>query len=421
MTIGTAAVLLVVGLALSAFFSGVETALTALPHSRVTALGRRGGRASRWAWRRWLGRPQRVLTAILAGNTLVNVGLSAVATDVAVNIFGDRGIGLAVGVMTLVVLLFGEVTPKTLARAGPETLARRTIVAVALLEWLLTPVVVPFLGLAQLVARVRRVELGRSPTPARPEDVRYLLAVARQQGHVSEQQHAMLEAVLRFEGAHVRDVQLPRTDAVFISDALTIDEVRERVLRHGYSRYPVFHGRDDNVTGVLLAKDLMRPEARAGAWTSFLQPALFVPESQRVVDLLREMRERRSHIALSVDEYGNVAGLVTLEDLLEMIVGDIQDEFDTREPAVRAEAPGRWLVRGSLPLDRLARLTGRPIQRATDYTSVAGLLLALAGRVPEVGSRFEVDGLAFEVAEASARRIHQVRVTIAAPAAAPPA
>ena len=135
-----------------------------------------------------------------------------------------------------------------------------------------------------------------------------------------------------------------------------------------------------------------------------------------MVDLLREMRERRSHIALSVDEYGNLAGLVTLEDLLEMIVGDIQDEFDTKEPPVRVEAPGRWLVRGSLPLDRLARLTGRPIERATDYTSVAGLLLALAGRVPEVGSRFEVDGLAFEVAEASPRRIHQVRVTIAAPA-----
>ncbi|MDD5564388.1 MAG: hemolysin family protein [Thermoanaerobaculaceae bacterium] len=414
MGIGTAAALLLAGLVLSAFFSGVETALTALPYSRVSALAKRGGRATRWAWRRWAGRPQRILTAILAGNTLVNVGISAVATDVAVNIFGNKGIGLAIGVTTLTVLLFGEVTPKTLARAGPESLARRTIVSVAVLEWLLTPLVVPFLALAQLVARLRRVDLERAPTPARPEDVRFLLAIARQEGHVSEQQHAMLEAVLRFEGALVREVQIPRTDVVFLPDTLSIEEVRTRVLRHGYSRYPVFHGRDDNVTGILLAKDLMRPEARQGAWTSFLQPALFVPESKRVVDLLREMRERRSHIALSVDEYGNLAGLVTLEDLLEMIVGDIQDEFDTKEPPVRLEGPGRWLVRGSLPLDRLARLTGRPIERATDYTSVAGLVLALAGRVPEVGSRFEVDGLAFEVAEASARRVHQVRVTIAA-------
>ncbi len=415
MTIGTAAALLLVGLVFSAFFSGVETALTALPYSRVSALAKHGGRASRWAWRRWVSRPQKILTAILAGNTLVNIGLSAVATDAAVNMFGDKGIGLAIGVMTLAVLLFGEVTPKTLVRAGPEAMARHVIVPIAALEWVLTPVVVPFLALAQLVARVRQVPLERSQTPSRPEDLRFLLAIARQEGHVSEQQHAMLEAVLRFEGAHVRDVQVPRTDVVFLPDTIPIDEVRTRVLRHGYSRYPVYHGRDDNVTGILLAKDLMRPEARQGAWTAFLQPALFVPESKRVVDLLREMRDRRSHIALSVDEYGNLAGLVTLEDLLEMIVGDIQDEFDTEELPVRVEAPGRWLVRGSLPLGRLARLTGRPIESATDYTSVAGLLLALAGRVPEVGSRFEVDGLAFEVAEASARRIHQVRITIAAP------
>ncbi len=417
MTTGTAAVLLLVGLALSALFSGVETALTALPFARVNALARRGGRASRWAWERWRAKPQRVLTAILAGNTLVNIGISAVVTEAALGLLGSRGLAVAIGLTTLVVLTFGEVTPKALARTRPEALARRTIVAVAALEWLLTPVIVPLLGFSHLVARLRRISLERPTTAARPEDVRFLLAIARQEGHVSELQHAMLEAVLRFEGAHIRDVQKPRTDVVFLSDTLTADQVTATVLKHGYSRYPVYHGSDDNVTGILLVKDLLKPKAAADGWTSLLQPPVFVPESKRAVDLLREMRERRTHIALSVDEHGAVAGVVTLEDLLEMIVGDIQDEFDTAQPLVRRARPGEWLVRGALPLERLAGLVGRPIPGGPDYTSVAGLILALAGRVPEPGSRFEVGGLTLEVMEASARRIELVRVTTAAPAA----
>jgi CBS domain containing-hemolysin-like protein len=412
-------VLLLTGLAASALFSGAETALTALPFARVGALAKRGGRAQRWAWQRWSTRPQRVLTAILAGNTLVNVGISAVVTNAAVSLFGNKGIALAIGATTLAVLMFGEVTPKALARTEPEVLARRVIVPVAALEWLLTPVTVPLLALSHLVARVRRVSLDHTQTASRPEDVRLLLSIAKQEGHISELEHAMLEAVLRFEGAHVRDVQRPRTDVVFLPDTLTFDELKAKVVTHGYSRYPVFHGRDDNVVGILLAKDLLKPQELGAGWTSLLQPALFVPESKRAVDLLREMRERRSHIALSVDEHGNLAGLVTLEDLLEMIVGDIQDEFDTARPLTQPEGIGRWLVRGALPLDRLARITGRPIQSAPDYTSVAGLLLAQAGRVPAVGSRFEIGGLSLEVVEASTRRIELVRVTIAEPTASP--
>jgi len=417
METGTALVLLLVGLAFSAFFSGVETALTALPFARVASLAKKGGPAVRWAWQRWRVRPHRVLVALLAGNTLVNVGISAIATELALGLFGDRGIGVAIGVITLAVLLFGEVTPKTLARSDPEAVARRVIVPVAALEWLLTPLLVLLLGFSHLVARLRRVSLHRAPTASRPEDVRFLLAIARQEGHLTELQHGMLEAVLRFEGAQVRQVQVPRTDVVFLSDTLTVEEVEARVRKHGYSRYPVFHERDDNVVGILLAKDLLRPEARTGSWATFLQPPLFVPESKRTVELLREMRDRRTHIALTIDEYGNLAGLVTLEDLLEFIVGDIQDEFDTAQPLWNPEGPGTWVVRGSLPLERLARLTGKPVESAPDYVSVAGLLLEIAGRVPPVGSRFQVGELVFEVVEASPRRIERVRVTVSAPAA----
>jgi putative hemolysin len=417
METGTAVVLILVGIVLSAFFAGAETALTALPFARVASLAKKGGVAVRWAWQRWRLRPHRVLVALLAGNTLVNIGISAIATDLALGLFGDRGIGIAIGVTTLAVLMFGEVTPKSLARVDPEAVSRRVIVPVAALEWALTPLLVLLLGFSHLVARLRRISLQRAPTASRPEDVRFLLAIARKEGHLSELQHGMLEAVLRFEGAQVRQVQVPRTDVVFLADTLTVDEVEARVRKHGYSRYPVYHERDDNVVGILLAKDLLRPEARTGSWTTFLQPPLFVPESKRTVELLREMRDRRTHIALTIDEYGNLAGLVTLEDLLEFIVGDIQDEFDTAQPLWRPEGPGTWVVRGSLPLERLARLTGKAVESAPDYVSVAGLLLEIAGRVPPAGSRFQVGDLLLEVVEASPRRIERVRVTVSAPAA----
>ncbi|MFI5167443.1 MAG: hemolysin family protein [Thermoanaerobaculales bacterium] len=411
MGLGTGIVLLLCGVALSAFFSGTETALTALPFSRVVALARGSRPALRWAWRRWRVRPHRVLVTLLAGNTLVNIGVSAVATSAAVRLLGDRGLGVAIGVTTFAVLTFGEVTPKTLARANPETLCRAAILPVAALDWLATPLTVPLVGFSQLVARLTRVSLQATPVATRTEDVRFLLKLAREQGHVSELQHGMLEAVLRLEGTQVREVQVPRTDVVFLRDTASREEVRRRVAELGYSRYPVYHERDDNVVGILLAKDLLRSASETGPWTNLLQPPLFVPESKQVVELLREMREARTHIAVSVDEYGNIAGIVALEDLLELVVGDIEDEFDTGGPAWRAEGKGRWLVRGVFPLERLSRLTGTPLE-SMEYNSVAGLVLELAGKVPPVGAHFQLGGLRLEVVRASARRIEQVRVSL---------
>lgn len=417
MTIELSLVLFAFGLALSAFFSSSETALTALPLSRVAARAEAGAGPAAWAWNRWRSRPHRVLVTILIGNTLVNIGLSAVATELAVGLFGDRGLAVAVGAATFGVLVFGEVTPKALARVDPEGLGRLVILPVAVLDAVLAPITMAFLALSHLVAKVWRRPLHASVVASTVEDMRFILDLARQEGHVSEFQHGVLEAVLRFENTTVRQVQIPRTDVVFLADTLSLPEVEERVLASGYSRFPVYHGRDDNVIGLLLAKDLLRPEARREDWRRVLQPALFVPETKRVVELMREMRDRRVHVALTVDEYGAIAGLVSLEDLIEIIVGDIRDEFDTAQPSWEVAGAGEWLVRGSLSLERLAHLTGKPLVAGADYTSVAGLLLEMAGRVPAVGERFEVGGLAFEVTAATPARIEQVRVT-ATPATA---
>jgi putative hemolysin len=407
--VATLAVLLL-GLASSALFSGTETALTALPISRVDALQQQGG-VRGWAWRRWHDLPHRMLVTLLVGNTFVNIGLSALVTETTIRLAGNNLVGLAAGITTLAVLIFGEVTPKTLARVDAEAVGRWVVVPTAALDWLLTPLTIPLLGLSQLASRLRRVSLGEAQAASSPEDLAFMFSLARREGQVTAQQEEMLHAVLRFDAATVREVQVPRTDAVFLKHTMSLDEVRGTVLRTGYSRFPVVQGRDDNAVGILIAKDLLRPGLESKPWTTLVKPALFVPETMRVVELLGEMRDRHTHIAISVDEYGNLAGVVTLEDLIELIVGDIRDEHDTAEPMWRPDGENAFVVRGSLPLARLAILTDHDIEADADYTSVAGLLLARSGRVPRVGETFAVAGLVFTVLRASERRVEQVRVS----------
>ncbi|MCX7895648.1 MAG: hemolysin family protein [Thermoanaerobaculum sp.] len=412
MDVLTSALLLLAGLAFSALCSAAETALTALPISRVEVLakGRRG--FARGAWQRWRRRPHRILVTLLVLNNATNVGISALATELALRLFGSHGLALAVGVMTLLLLVFGEVTPKSLARVDPETFASWIIGPVAFFDVLLTPFTGPLLAFSHLVARLRGTPLHAVPAAATLEDVRFLLSLSRQEGHLSELQAGMLESVLAIERAVVRDVQVPRPDVVMLADHLSLEEVRQVVLASGFSRYPVYQQTDDNVVGVLHARDLLRCPQEGKPWTAYLKPPLCVAESTRLVEVLKEMKDRRLHLAVSFDEYGAVAGVVTLEDVLETIVGDIHDEFDLQGPAVEQVGERAWIVSASLPLEKLARLTGTELAAPSKVTSVGGLLLTLAGGVPQAGTSFTHRGVVLTVLEANPRRVLKVRVDL---------
>ncbi len=415
MSVAATLVLLLLGLVFSAFCSASETALTALPISRVEVFSRSQGRLTRAAWRRWRQRPHRVLVTLLVLNNATNVGISALATELALRLFGNQGLALAVGTMTLALLVFGEVTPKTLARVDPESFASWAVVPVAFFDLVLTPFTGPLLGISQLVAKIRGTPLHGTPAAATLDDVRFLLSLSHQEGYLSEQQLGMVEAVLAIERAVVRDVQVPRPDVVMLADSLTLEEVRETVLASGFSRYPVYHERDDNVVGVLHARDLLRCQKEDKPWTAYLKPPLCVTESTRLVEVLSQMRERRLHLAVCFDEYGAVSGIVTLEDVLETIVGDIRDEFDVQGPMVQELGDRLWVVSGSLPLERLSRLTGLQLAPSARVSSVGGLLLTLAGGVPQKGATFSHRGLTFTVLEATPRRVLKVRVEAPAP------
>lgn len=402
--------LLLLGLGFSALCSATETALTALPLSRVELLRKKGGRLRRWAWSTWRSRPHRVLVSLLILNNAANVGISALATELALGLFGQQGLAIAVGLTTLGLLVFGEVTPKSLARVDPESSAAAVVVGIVAFDVLLAPLTVPLLGLSHFLARLRGTPLHSAPVAASVEDLRFLLSLSRQEGHLTSLQVEMLEAILAIGHAVVREIQVPRPDVIMLSKTASLEEVKATVLSRGYSRYPVYEEKEDNLVGILHARDLLRCQQEKRPWTSYLKPPLCVLESTRLLDVLGEMRAKRLHLAVSIDEYGAVAGIVTLEDVLETIVGEIADEFDMSSPAVEQLPTGGWIVKASLPLERLSRLTSQAISSPTKVSSVGGLLLTLAGGVPEKGQSFSYQGLLFTVVEATPRRILRVQV-----------
>lgn len=418
MSLLSTGLLLLLGFAFSALCSAAETALTALPLSRVEALAQQKGKVRRWAWQRWRHRPHSVLATLLVLNNAANVGISALATQLALELFGHQGLAIAVGATTLALLVFGEVTPKSLARVDPESFASKVLVAIAALDSLLLPFTTPLLALSHVLAKLWGTPLHAAPRAASLEDLRFWLFLSRQEGELTALQAEMLEAVLGLEQRLVRDVQVPRPDVVMLPDTASFEEVRDKVLAAGFSRYPVYHQRDDNIVGVLHARDLLRCQQEGKPWVAYLKPALCVPETSRLVSLLAEMRAKRLHLAVSFDEYGAVAGVVTLEDVLETIVGEIADEFDVTSPAVEELKEGVWVVKASLPLDRLARLVGQSLPKAGKVNSLGGFLIASLGGVPQKGQELLGEGLRFTVLEATPQRVLKVRVERLAP---PPA
>ena len=436
-------------LALSAFFSGTETALMAFNRIRLRRLADSGDPAARRI-ARLLESPSRLLTTLLVGNNLVNTAVTATATALVLDWVTDERTALVAATLgtTTLLLLFGEITPKAVAAHAPEAFARRVHRPVEILLWLFSPIN-RVLGagtdlMLRVLGRHRRQEASVSE-----EDVRALLAVGQQQGVFAPEEQRMVERIFAFGDLRVRDVMVPRVDVVGIPREITWPELLALVRREHFTRYPVYEGDMDHVIGVLHVKELMleaarhasgesRPPHRASSvghgppeaplpaaspspgpsrpafdLSRFIRPAFFVPESKRVVELLREMRQQRAHMAVVVDEFGGTAGIVTIEDLVEEVVGDIADEFDhQREPAIRKVEERVWSVAGSVRLEELNGELGIQLE-CDEADTVAGLVMAQLGRIPRPGDRTEQAGVELTVERMEGQRVERVRVRLA--------
>lgn len=405
---------LAVLLVLSAFFSGSETALLSMDRLRIRYLVEKKRRGAEQL-DAILERPDRLLGAILVGNNLVNIAASVFATTLFVELYGEGGELLTILVLTPILLIFSEVCPKTYSAQHPEKVSFTVLRPIQAVMWLLAPVVWLVSGAARLLNRFMRAEEAR---PIISEDeIRSIISVGEQTGVVPKEQRRMLHGVFELSQIRVRDVMIPRTEVLGIEVNGTFEAALALVRESRHSRFPVYEGSLDSVVGIIHSKDILNYVGAPQAFNlrAIARPPYFVPESKRIATLLQSFRRKRVHLAVVVDEYGGVEGIVTLEDIFEEIVGEIEDEYDEVEEALFREiAPGRFLVDGSASLRTINRRFGLQLSEEHANT-LAGFLLRTMGTIPEEGDSCEANGTSFIVRKVLDRRIEEIEMVLSAP------
>lgn len=392
---------------LSGVFSGAEIALFSVPLTRVKALANEGVRGAQ-ALARLKSNPERLLVTLLIGNNVVNIGAASIATYIATEALGSAGIGIATGGMTLLVLFFGEIIPKTFAAAHALKLS---LVIAPLFLWmtrLALPIVLPFEALSRLV-------IPRSATiPSVTEsEIRALTQLGHQSGAIEEHERELIERAFALDTTRAWEVMTPRTEIFAWPQSRKLGDIAAELSDLPYSRIPV-HGESlDDIAGILHVRDAYEAliaGKNAVELGELSREPFFVPHSVSLVRLLGEFRARRLHIGVVVDEHGGTDGIVTLEDILEELVGEITDELDVPDESIVRIGKGEILVDGGTDLKEINHLFGTQFP-VSDHRTVNGLLLDGFGRVPGVGEILETEGVRIEVLKASGTQVQRVRIS----------
>jgi Mg2+/Co2+ transporter CorB len=403
-------------LLVSAFFAASETALTGASRANMLRLSKQGNGEAKVVSSLFNMR-ERLIGALLLGNNIANIGASALATGILTAWFGEVGVLYATGVMTVMVVIFAEVLPKTIAINAPDRISLLVARPMRLTVFVLGPLLAVIETIVRTLMRLFGVKIGANqPILSPTERLRGAVDLLHHEGGVEKQDRDMFGGLLDLRELQVSDVMVHRTEMVMINADLPPEELVREVLATEYTRIPLWREKPENIIGVLHAKDLLRAIRASDGDTSHIDvstialPPWFVPEMRPVSEQLKAFRRRKTHFALVVDEYGEVEGMVTLEDILEEIVGDISDEHDVVVAGVRAQPDGSVVVDGSVPI--------RDLNRAMDWhlpdeeaTTVAGLVIHEARSIPDRGQSFTFHGFRFRVLRRERNRIAALRIT----------
>jgi len=404
-------------LAISAFFSAAETSLTAVSRGRMHQLEQDGSRAARRV-NRLVANRERMIGAVLLGNTFINILASSLTTALLEDHLGKHAVAVTTAFMTAVILIFVEVLPKTLAIARTDRVALALATPLQLVVTLLAPI----LGAVQwLVWRLLwvfgvRAENREETTEAAHEEIRGAVALHHQEGNVEREHRDMIGGILDLRELRVSDVMQHRKQITSIDIDRPVREIVQTVTEGEHTRTPLWRGEPDNIVGVLNAKPLAQAllEHRGNLDSididALVTAPWFVPDTTTLEEQLAAFRERRSHFALVVDEYGTLQGLVTLEDILAEVFGELPDENPQRRPDVRRRPDGTWLVDGSVPVRELNREYEWDLPE-DDATTIAGLVIQQTGTIPEPGQRFAFFGFTFEILRRQRNQITALKVT----------
>jgi magnesium and cobalt exporter, CNNM family len=402
-------VLVVLAIIATGFFAASEIAITRMNRVRAYRLQEESRRGA-GSLTRIVENPAPYLNVILFLTLLFTIGGSTIATSFAVRHFHRAGEVVATILMTLLLFVFAEVTPKTFAIQRTDRVALFVATPIAFLGRVLGPFANALLKLANILMPGKGLKEGPYITE---QELMASAAVASEEGEIEEGEKELIHSIFEFGDTIVREVMVPRPDVIAVEDTATLHDVQALVLEHGYSRIPVFHEDLDDILGVVFAKDVLKAMHQGDddrPLTEVCRPARVVPESKKVADLLREMQREKFHQAMVIDEYGSITGIVSLEDLLEELVGEITDEYDTEEPDVVEVGDGVYRVSGKASIDDVNEILGADLPDE-EWDTVAGLILDLFGKIPEVGEDTAFQGLRFEVEDVQGRRVSKVLIT----------
>ena len=408
-------VFLLVLLFFSGFFSSAETALFSISRTRARHLAKEGGRNHRLILK-MKEDPHRLLTTILIGNNIVNVAAASLATTVALSAFPNHAVGLATGVMTFLIVVFGEVMPKSIATRNNVLIAGIAIYPIYWLSILFWPIIKFLEFIPRIAGKIKK-------TPAVTEqELLTFVEVVEEEGEIKEEEKELIHNIFEFDDTNTSEIMTPRGDmfVIEVNQELKV----EALLHSGFTRIPVIEGDLDHVVGILNIKDLFLQMATSPENVDIrkiMRKPYFVPENKKLDTLLHQFKKRKNHMAIVVDEHGGVSGLITLEDALEEIVGEIADETDREEPHIIPMKNREWVVLGKTDIDDVNRIIGMEIPDSPEYDTFSGFILDRIGRIPEEKEQIDVGSYAVTVLERDGNRIKEYAVKQTEPRGISPA
>lgn len=405
-------VVLLILLMISGFFSASETALMSLSKIRIRHLVEENVKGSKLV-QKLLDDPSKLLGGILIGNNVVNIGASALATSIAYNMFpGEFGVAIATGVMTILVLIFGEITPKSLAKQNSEKISLMVARPINIVVTILKPLVWVFSKISTVFIKMLGGDAKRNQPFITQEELKTMMDVSEEEGVLEVEEKKMIFNVFDFGDLQVKDVMVQRVDIIAVDTNTSYEELKEVIKEEQFSRIPVYNENIDDIVGVINVKDLIFVEENNDDFNikKYMREPHYTFEFKKITELFNEMKKTRNHMAVVLDEYGGTVGIVTIEDLVEEIVGEIEDEYDDDcDRDIEVIKEDEYVVDGSARLDDLSDLLG-VLMESQEFDSIGGFIIGILGRIPEEKEELEFNGLKFIVENMDKNRVKKVRV-----------
>jgi Mg2+/Co2+ transporter CorB len=393
---------------LSAFFSGIETALMSVSMVKVRALVRQKKRGSE-ALYRLKQNPHKLIITILIGNNIVNIGAASLATVIFTNLFGSSGVGIATGIMTFLILVFGEITPKTFAAQNAERISLIVARPIEILSYVLSPIVKFFEAISRTITKIFGSKEGRRLSE---EELKTIVTIGMEEGILNREAAEMMKNILEFQKTKVTEIMTPKVDIKMVDGNAKLKDIINFVIKTPYSRYPVYIGEKDNIIGVLDVDDVLKyvKESKLNVKVKNIAREIsFVPEYKEIDDLLSEFEGKKIPMAIVVNEYGNISGLVTVEDILEEIVGDIFDKSKRKSLYVKKINDKLIRVDAKASVEEINKILHLGLKEG-DFNTIAGFIEHKLQRIPKKGERIKLKNVIIEVDKVTKKGIKSVKI-----------